>query len=314
MAFNGKQLPSMQNRLANLLANRLAKPLRFFVSPSLGARQRPNAIFPHTHPNWELLFLENGVVCVTAPNILHDLPDVAVECTLAIDQRSLVIQFPHEDLNCRWRIPETLSAQHLAPRLLEMLVLSERNRLLANHLLASVLAALEGIVRQLDAKDLGRTAVADRQISAYVRRHYFQHDLSLNRVAETFGVSPQYINRVLHKGGCVSFHAMLTRLRLEAARGLLEHGERPVCDIARETGWESGSYFSRVFQKNYGVRPTLWRARSRRQPPENTPVPESPPPSSTPTPKRHSATAKKNSQKQNPTSPEPVVSAIQSTT
>ncbi len=259
----------MQNRLARLLANRLAKPLRFFVSPSLGALQKTNAIFPHSHPNWELLFLENGVICVTAPNILHDLPDIAVECSLTLDQRSLVIHFPREDMNFSWRIPETLSAQHLAPRLLEMLVLSERDGQLAGHLLSSVLAALAALVRQLDAKDAGRPVVGDEQVSAYVRRHCFRHDLSLNRVAEAFGVSPQYINRVLHKGGRVSFHAMLTRLRLEAACELLEHGERRICDIARETGWESSSYFSRVFQKSYGMRPSLWRQRNRRLPPDN---------------------------------------------
>ena len=68
------------------------------------------------------------------------------------------------------------------------------------------------------------------------------------RFTQVFGISPgRYI----------------TAIRLNAARGLLEVTDKPLSEIAVETGFWDQSHFTKMFKLERGVTPGEYRRRHR---------------------------------------------------
>ena len=66
-----------------------------------------------------------------------------------------------------------------------------------------------------------------------------------------------------------SFPAYLSRIRLSCACAALAETDRPITEIAEESGFESQRTFFRVFRQQLGVTPLQYRraARAGREPP-----------------------------------------------
>jgi transcriptional regulator GlxA family with amidase domain len=52
-------------------------------------------------------------------------------------------------------------------------------------------------------------------------------------------------------------------LRLEAAKHLLETGDRPVEAVAEDVGYEDAGFFGRLFRRQVGLTPAQYRKRFR---------------------------------------------------
>jgi len=52
---------------------------------------------------------------------------------------------------------------------------------------------------------------------------------------------------------------LLTRFRVRQAQQALNNGNQPITEIAFDAGFDSGQYFSRVFQKLAGTTPSEYR-------------------------------------------------------
>ncbi|NCC43716.1 MAG: response regulator [Clostridia bacterium] len=93
---------------------------------------------------------------------------------------------------------------------------------------------------------------------SYIEDHY-NENISVNDLAERFGMSPNYFSSIFKKEMKQSAVNYLTRIRLKQAERLLGESDMNVVDIARQVGYEDGQYFFRVFKKHTGMTPLKYR-------------------------------------------------------
>lgn len=88
--------------------------------------------------------------------------------------------------------------------------------------------------------------------------------VSVKAVADKVGYSERHLQRAFRfvLGESVLDH--LNRLRIEKAKQLLIQTNLPITDIAFETGHNSHSYFSTLFKKKTGSKPSNYRQNARR--------------------------------------------------
>jgi transcriptional regulator GlxA family with amidase domain len=86
------------------------------------------------------------------------------------------------------------------------------------------------------------------------------------RLAGVSGVSEAHFARSFRQAFGVPPHRYLLTRRIERAKALLRDTDRPIIDIAFETGWNSLGTFGRVFRDVTGESPSELRARERSAP------------------------------------------------
>ena len=88
--------------------------------------------------------------------------------------------------------------------------------------------------------------------------------LTAERVAASYGISPQYLRALLNAEGTTLSDLLLGR-RLEHMRRLLANPRfhaRRISSLAFEAGFGDLSYFNRTFRRRYGMTPSELRAAS----------------------------------------------------
>ncbi|KAF1049832.1 helix-turn-helix transcriptional regulator [Xylophilus sp.] len=121
-------------------------------------------------------------------------------------------------------------------------------------------AALEEL-SQADAQKTGRRDALAR-VRAHVARHLTDPGLSLAGAAAAAFLSPNHLAHLLRKETGRSFTEMVLERRMALARSLLVSTRKPVADVARAAGFNDAAYFSRRFQRFFGMAPRDWRAGS----------------------------------------------------
>lgn len=87
-----------------------------------------------------------------------------------------------------------------------------------------------------------------------------EHDrLGLESIAEELGVSYSWFRQAFRRQAGQPPQRFRQNQRMTRACQLLSDTQLPVANIAQELGFGSLSYFSRVFRKETGFSPTLWR-------------------------------------------------------
>jgi two-component system response regulator YesN len=89
----------------------------------------------------------------------------------------------------------------------------------------------------------------------------FSNPITLEDVAFRINVSPQYLSRLFKEETGENFIDYLTRIRIKAARKLLEGTEHNVKEICFKTGYGDPNYFSRIFKKATGLTPTEYKEK-----------------------------------------------------
>lgn len=97
----------------------------------------------------------------------------------------------------------------------------------------------------------------------HVRRNAHRHDLRVEEIAASAGVSEVYLRRLFKRHLHKTPHEFLLEERLARARDALIHSEATVDQVAESSGFENPSYFHRVFKRYFGTSPGAYR----RQPP-----------------------------------------------
>lgn len=96
---------------------------------------------------------------------------------------------------------------------------------------------------------------------AYMEQHV-DGQLSLNSVADHFGISTGHLSRMFKEKHGSNFSDYLIRLKLEtAARLLVEHHSMKVADITGSLGYSNISYFNKMFKEHYGMTPVQYRKK-----------------------------------------------------
>jgi AraC-like DNA-binding protein len=106
--------------------------------------------------------------------------------------------------------------------------------------------------------------VAARQTAAldHIQSHFQDPELSLVTVADSLGVSPRYVQRLLERSE-TSFTAHVNELRLQRAFMLLKESTTAcrISDIAFEVGFSDVSHFNRLFRSRFGDTPSAVRSQ-----------------------------------------------------
>ncbi len=95
----------------------------------------------------------------------------------------------------------------------------------------------------------------------YVEVHYAE-DVSLAQVAKCVYLSPSYLSTLFKKATGLSFREYLSRVRISEAKRKLSKGWESVTDIAYAVGYDSQSYFSKVFRRIAGISPTEYQRQA----------------------------------------------------
>lgn len=135
--------------------------------------------------------------------------------------------------------------QHIGTTLLDILALT---------LGASRDAAEVATLRGLRAARL-------REILAEIRANFTNPAFSPRCLAQKIGLSPRYIQALLHETGA-SFTERVLELRLQNARTALmsrQHARLKVSEIAYSCGFNDISYFNQAFRRRFGASPTQFR-------------------------------------------------------
>lgn len=91
-------------------------------------------------------------------------------------------------------------------------------------------------------------------VKKYIRENTTKR-LSLNEVAKEFNISPSYLSLLFSKYNDIGFSDYINQCKIDAAKKMLADGELKIYEIADELGFESTSYFSRVFKKVSSLSP-----------------------------------------------------------
>lgn len=95
-------------------------------------------------------------------------------------------------------------------------------------------------------------------LQGYVE-HYFAQDISLSMLAKAYHYNEKYLGRLFKKQTGMAFHEYLNEKRLEYAKKLLQERQGSVMDAALQSGFNSVTYFNRLFKQRYGITPTEYR-------------------------------------------------------
>ncbi|MBP1996812.1 helix-turn-helix domain-containing protein [Paenibacillus eucommiae] len=102
------------------------------------------------------------------------------------------------------------------------------------------------------------------QIKEYIETHYYNPDLSLIHVSETFQLHMKSVSRLFKEEFGENFVDYVAKVRLEQAKRLLnEENSDSVQEIARKVGYTHAITFIRVFKKWVGTTPGDYRKSNR---------------------------------------------------
>lgn len=79
--------------------------------------------------------------------------------------------------------------------------------------------------------------------------------------ADRYYIHPNYLARLFKQELNVTFIDTLTKIRMEAAKTLLQNESLQVSEIAQLVGLDDVRYFGQVFRKITNMTPTQYRQR-----------------------------------------------------
>lgn len=93
----------------------------------------------------------------------------------------------------------------------------------------------------------------------YLNKNFCDPELSLERIAEVFDLSPYYISRFFRDQNNMNLKDYVAELRISRAKELLTHSGRSVSEIVNDVGYQSASTFIRKFKVTTGMTPGQYR-------------------------------------------------------
>lgn len=100
-----------------------------------------------------------------------------------------------------------------------------------------------------------------RDALEYLRNH-FSELVSLDDVAAAAGVSSTHLSRLFRQELQLPFSDYLSSLRMEEAQRLLSESSLSIKEVGYAVGYQDANYFSRVFKRWVGVRPSEFSMRT----------------------------------------------------
>lgn len=94
----------------------------------------------------------------------------------------------------------------------------------------------------------------------YIHEHIHER-IFLQDIADTFGISPNYLSQLFKKHMNVGISEYITVQKIDESKKLLRETTLKIYEISDQLGFESSFYFSKVFKKITGLSPKDFRNR-----------------------------------------------------
>lgn len=105
-----------------------------------------------------------------------------------------------------------------------------------------------------------------QEVAGYLLSHYTE-DESLDSLANRFFLSRSYLSRIFREVTGFTVNEYLNIQRIKAAQGYLKSSSLSITEISGSVGYESITYFEKVFRKYNDCSPLNFRKRYRSQVP-----------------------------------------------
>lgn len=102
-----------------------------------------------------------------------------------------------------------------------------------------------------------------KYIISFIKENGIKENLTLEKVAHTFGISKFYLCRAFKAETGVNFVKYISLARINEAKRLLSETEMSMLKISEQVGYNSLSNFEKTFKKITGITPLRYRKMSR---------------------------------------------------
>ena len=88
---------------------------------------------------------------------------------------------------------------------------------------------------------------------------HFQEQITLDDAAQIAHLSPAYLSMVFKKESGIGFNDYLITCRIDAAKNILRTTGDTIVAVSRKVGYSDPKYFSKLFAKTVGLKPSTYR-------------------------------------------------------
>lgn len=137
-------------------------------------------------------------------------------------------------------------------------------RLAACHGLTQMKEVFEDILKETCEYLNKRSGTEDKetlceQIHDYIKKNYYDTNLSVTSIAEHFSLPPVMMSRMFRDTVGEKIPVVVSEVRLEAAKKLMCQSSESLVDIAEKAGFGSVRTFTRIFKQMENCTPGQWR-------------------------------------------------------
>lgn len=98
-------------------------------------------------------------------------------------------------------------------------------------------------------------------IMKFIEENYFDKELTIQKIANHFYFSPNYLCAMFKKATGKTLNDYITEVRIEKAKELLKDDSIKLYKVAEKVGFSDPNYFSTIFKKKVGLTPSDFRER-----------------------------------------------------
>lgn len=107
---------------------------------------------------------------------------------------------------------------------------------------------------------LGKSNIILKPALEYIQ-HNYNKTISLDEVAAICNISTSYFSKLFKKIVGENFSNYVNKIRINEAKLLLETTDTPITNISLDLGFDDCGYFIKVFKKQEGVTPSVYRSQ-----------------------------------------------------
>lgn len=238
---------------------------------------------PHMHPEWELIWVldqalsvacgqtefvvQPGQMVLFSPNEPHEFHKVDKSSTFACLQISPAILPVGQQLVVQARLPhehmEEAAFRQLAGKTAAvMMAYLNREENYALYCLGESCLIMHQLLSSLpthvltpeESAGIDRRNARLKRLIRFVDENYM-HKIRLSDFAEAEGCSMSYLSHFIKSALNQTFQEYVNSVRFNRACELIASGKRKMLDVCMEAGFSDYRYYSRTFQRQYGMTP-----------------------------------------------------------
>lgn len=122
---------------------------------------------------------------------------------------------------------------------------------------------LRKVIDLRNKKSQKRYAGLIEKAKEYMHLNFAMSDLTLDKVASTVNVSPNYFSSLFNQETGTTFIEYLTDIRMEKAKDYLRCSGRRITEIGFLVGYQDSHYFSYIFKKTQNCTPSEYRQKGK---------------------------------------------------